>query len=295
MKSVREILSVVAVAFLAGCQQPSDVEIASETADRTGVEVVPVLVPDTGSPGSWSDSAAVLPMEQSIRGGSFLLNRVTHDTGSGRVTFALAQVFFADSSVWFGGKSVGFSGHDFGGISFDGGLMLRLPHVIRTRTGLGLDTAFVRGVAYIANATQTYAPNSIYSWVVDPMGRRLVTVTVKTPDNLVVLGPLGGTRISRDRDLELRWNGANGRMDIVISTYDPLKRKSRPILMLNPPASAGRVVLPARLLAGLPATSRFYILTFILSNRTDQLSVPQYPARVFARAADVYNSYVEVR
>jgi len=293
MKHARYILSILGIALLAGCQQPSDVEVAP--ADQASVAIVPVVVPDTGSSGAWSDSTVILPQEQALQGGSFLLNRVTHDTGTGSLTFALAHAFFADSAVQMWGKNCGFSGRDLGAIAFDGGLMLRYPHVLRVRTSLGIDTALARGVAYVSNVTQTYAPNREYSWVLNPAGNRLVTVSVRTPDGLVVRAPLGGTRVPRTQDLELRWTGANGRMDIVISTYEPLRRKSRPILTLNPPAGAGRVVLPARLLSGLPASARFYIVTFILSNRTESISVPQYPARVFARAADVYNSYIEIR
>ena len=293
MKHARDILSILSIALLAGCQQPSDVEVAP--ADQASVAIVPVVVPDTGSSGAWSDSTVILPQEQALQGGSFLLNRVTHDTGTGSMTFALAHAFFADSAVQLWGKNCGFSGRDLGAIAFDGGLMLRYPHVLRVRTNLGIDTALARGVAYISNVTQTYAPNREFSWALNPAGNRLVTVSVRTPDGLVVRAPLGGTRVPRTQDLELRWTGANGRMDIVISTYEPMRRKSRPILTLNPPASAGRVVLPARLLAGLPATGRFYIFTFILSNRTESISVPQYSSPVFARAADVYNSYVEIR
>jgi hypothetical protein len=295
MKHARGIFSILSLAVLAGCQQPSDVEVTPDASDQAAVEVVPVVVPDTVASGAWSDSTAMLPREQSMLGGSFLLNRVTHDTGSGRISYALAQVFFADSVVRFGTRSIGFSGHDVGGIVFDGGLMVRHPHVIRTGTASGTDTALVCGVAYTSIATQQYAPNQEFSWVVDPVGMRRATVSVRTPDNLVVHTPLGGARIPRHQDLELRWTGANGRMDIVISTFDPARRRSRPILTLNPPASAGKVVIPARLLSGLPTAYRFYVFTFILSNRTESVSVPQYPARVFARAADVYNSYVEVR
>lgn len=295
MKRARTVLSVLTVTLLAGCQQPSDIEVVSDGADRSGMEFVPVVVPDTGSANSWSDSSAVLPLEQTTFGGSFLLNRVTHDTGTGKLTFALSQVFFADSVIRLGGRQIGFSGRDFGGLLFDGGLMLRYPHVIRTKTLLGGDTALVRGVSYAANATAKYVPNRDYSWVVDPAGGRLLTVTVRTPDDLQVLAPIGGATVSRNRDLSLRWTGTNGRMDIVISTYDPARRKSRPILTFNPPASAGRAVIPARLMSGLPSTSRFYIFTFVLSNRTEAFPVPQYPARAYARAADVYNSYVEVR
>ena len=295
MKRLGDILLILATALTAGCQQPSDIEVSPLTADQSGVEILPVVVPDTEGAGAWADSLALLPQEQSILGGSFLLNRVTHDTGAGRVTFALSQVFFADSVVRCGDRNVGFSGRDFGNITFDGALMVRHPHVLRARTASGADTALVRGIAYSSNVGQEYAPNRTFSWVVDPMGMRVVTVSVRTPDPLVVHAPLGGTRVSRHQELELLWTGANGRMDIVISTFDPARRRARPILRLNPPATAGRVALPARLMSGLPAATSFYVITFILSNRTESISMPQYPARVFARAADVYNSYIEVR
>jgi hypothetical protein len=295
MKRSQILFSILTLTLLAGCQQPSDVEVATDAGGGDGVEIVPVVVPDTGLAGAWSDSSALLPLEQTTFGASFLLNRVTHDTGSGRVTIALSQVFFADSVVRLGGRQIGFSGRDFGGVVFNGALMLRYPHVIAARNAVGLDTALVRGVAYVANATVGYAPNRDFAWVVDPFIGRPVTVQVRTPDNLQVHAPLGGARVFRGRDLELRWTGAGGRMDIVISTYDPVRRKSRPILALNPPAGAGRAVIPARLMAGLPVSSRLYVFTFILSNRTESVSVPSYPARGYARAADVYNSYVEVR
>jgi hypothetical protein len=294
MTHARALFTFIALALLAGCQQPSDIEVAAGGSGQSEVEILPVVVPDTGAANSWSDSSAVLPLDQVTFGGSFLLNRVTHDTGTGRVTFSLAQVFFADSVVRYAGRQIGFSGRDWGTIQFDGGLMLRYPHVIRAKSLSGRDTAFIRGVGYLAGAT-AYAPNRQFTWVVDPAGLRTATVSVRTPDALQVHAPLGGARVFRNRDLELLWTGANGRMDIVISTYDPVRRKSRPILTLNPPAAAGRVVLPARLMAGLPAVTRFYIFTFMLSNRTDGIPFPQYQARVYARAADVYNSYVEVR
>jgi hypothetical protein len=284
---------MLVLALAAGCQQPSDIQVGA--GSDTGVEIVPVVVPDTGTSSAWSDTMAVLPQEQSSFAGSFLLNRVTHDTGTGSVRFALAQAFFPDSSVRLGNRNVGFSGRDFGTVTFDGGLMFRVPHVLRVKNAMGLDSSLIRGVAYVANATQSYAANRTYMWVVDPTAARRVEVTVRTPDDLVVHAPLGGARVFRNRDLELRWTGANGRMDIVISTYDPARRKSRPILTLNPPAGAGRVVLPARLMSALPATSRMFVFTFILSNRTESIVIPQYPVRTYARAADVYNSYVEVR
>jgi hypothetical protein len=291
----RITIPVLILALAAGCQQPSDIEVVPESGPQSGVEIVPVVVPDTSGNSSWSDTTAILPQDQSRFTGSFLLNRVTHDTGSGRVTFALAQAFFPDSIVRLGGRNAGFAGRDFGGILFDGSLMSRVPHVIQGKSNVGLDTALVRGVAYVANATNSYAANRSYLWVLNPAAGRIVSVTATTPDLLVVHAPLGGTRVSRARDLELRWTGANGRMDIVISMYDPVRRKSRPILTLNPDANAGRAVLPARLLAALPAVSRIYVFTFILSNRQESIAIPQYPVRAYARAADVYNSYVEVR
>jgi len=109
MKHVRDILSILSIALLAGCQQPSDVDGGPGRPGQRG-RLSRSLFRTPAHTARGPIRRVILPQEQALQGGSFLLNRVTHDTGTGSMTFALAHAFFADSAVQMWGRNCGSAG-----------------------------------------------------------------------------------------------------------------------------------------------------------------------------------------
>ena len=81
-------------------------------------------------------------------------------------------------------------------------------------------------------------------------------------------------------------------MSIVISTFDPVTRKTRPLLQLRSRANSGRALLPAKILQQLPQLQRRFVFTFVLANRRE---VATGTGRVLVQAASVVNRFVELR
>ena len=285
---------VITALVLAACQQPPDVELTHEGTE-TSLEVLPIVVPDTNLSLQSVDSLAVLPEDQLRFGGQLLINNVTLDGGQGRSSFVYARVFFADSVISMVGRMVGYHGMDLGTVALNGIAMIKVPHRIGVRRSFGHDTLVVRGVEYLADLSSSYQPNHQYVWTIagGPLGT--VTQSVESPGELMVVSPTGGAVIPRNKDLLLQWAGGNGRLAIVISTVDPLTRRTKPLIELRPRANTGRALLPAKLLQQLPAQHRFYAFTFILANRKDSVVVQQYAGRIIAQAAAVYTSTIELR
>jgi hypothetical protein len=99
--------------------------------------------------------------------------------------------------------------------------------------------------------------------------------------------------ISRDHDLPLSWRG-QGNLTFVISTYDPLKKETKPVFLVKARVNRNHAVLSRKLLRLLPR-ERFFVFTFVLSNRKESETVIRFPGRILVQATTVYNSYVELR
>lgn len=173
--------------------------------------------------------------------------------------------------------------------------MLRVPHRISIRRLLGRDTVLVRGYEYVQDLSGSFQPNQQYVWSVSAAPAGGLTQPVESPGNLTVLSPKGGTIVPRDRDLDLTWQGTGGRISIVISSFDPLTRRSRPLIELRLRANTGRALLPAKLLRQLPAYQKHFVFTFLLAQRQENVVVQQYSGKILVQAAAVYNSYIELR
>jgi hypothetical protein len=288
-------LRVVAIGLLgvAGCQQPADIALTPEITDDN-LEVHAVVLPDADIAVSSVDSSAVLPDDQVRFDGSCVINSVTWDAGSVVLNAAYSRVFFADSVVRVLGRKVGVVGMDVGTLTLNSSLMIKVPHRIPVDRLFGRDTSVIRGVEYLMDLTQSYQADHAYSWTVYYHLAPVLTVGIETPEALSVLSPRGGSVLPRNKNAEILWSGGKGKVSIIVSKYDPLLKKATPLLDLRVKANNGRAVLPVKLLAMLPA-QRYFVLTFILSNRKE-ISVSQ-PATgtIMVQAASVYNSYVELR
>jgi hypothetical protein len=292
MKRFLIILALTTV-LLAACQQPSDIELQGDPR-QSMLEVVSVKVPDTLVTLSPVDSCAILPDDQMNFWGRFVILRVTLDGGPGYASsFAYSNVLVSDSSIRTASRIMGFNGMDLGVVTLNGSLMVEVAHRIRIRTPFAPDTVLVRGVEYLADLSSNYVPNQLYTWTATSVQYGRIDVSVRSPDNLTVESPKGGSIHSRDRDLALQWTGANGKVTIIISAFDRFSRRSFPLLELRPRENTGRALIPASLLRQLPRRQDF-VFTFILSNRRDASVVQSQGGRVLVQAASVYNSYIQL-
>jgi hypothetical protein len=285
-------LAILAVAgLLAGCQQPSDVELRTEE-ETTVLEVLPVAVPDTMFATLSIDSAAVLPMDQMAYRGQFLVTNVVLDGGAGNIdSFALSRVMVADTVVRLSSKDVGNNGVDIGPVLLNQQFMLKVPHRISVRRAVAGDTAVTRGVEYLANLSDSYQPATQYTWNAPLASAGGFSLSVQSPQRLTVLSPIGGSVHSRERDLVVGWRGRDGKLQIIVSLYDPIRRKAHPILELRPKAEGGKALLPAAVLKQFPR-GPYFVFSFILANRR-VVSLSQNPAGgVLVQAASIYSSYI---
>ena len=287
------ILLLIGLLSIAGCQQPADIALTPEISDDN-LEVHAVVLPDSNIAVSSVDSSAVLPDDQVRYDGSCVINSVTWDAGSAVFTTAYSRVFFADSVVRVVGRKVGVGGMDAGALTLNGALMLKIPHRIPVDRFFGHDSTIVRGVEYLMDLTQSYQADHAYSWIVYSHLSPVLNVAIETPEALSVLSPRGGAVLLRNKNAEILWKGGKGKVSIIVSQYDPLLKRAKPLLELRVKANTGRAVLPVKLLAMLPA-QRYFVLTFILANRKETPVSQPASGTILVQAASVYNSYVEVR
>lgn len=293
MKTIAGIIVMAGLTF-GGCQQPTDVKLLSES-NPSGLEIVPVAKPDTLIASTPVDSAAILPSEQAAYYGQFLLQSVRLDAGPGKVdSFASSRVFLADSVIRFLVRQVGFYGIDLGPVLLNGVPLVRVPHRITLLSTTVRDTSIIGGVEYRGDFTQSYRPNTQYAWTapLSPFGA--LSVGIRSPDALKVISPAGGSIIPRNQDLLVKWTGGNGNLRIIVSTYDPLIKRSVPVLEFRPRTNTGSGLIPASMLRQFPR-GPFFVFTFILSNRQELAAIKGTVGKILVQAASVSNSYVEMR
>jgi hypothetical protein len=153
----------------------------------------------------------------------------------------------------------------------------------------------VRGFEYLTDLTSSYNPGRSYTWTFFSLRTGAISITGESPENLTVLSPRGGQVLSRTEPLSLQWRGGKGKTSVIISSFDPQTRRSRPLLELRALTNSGKAFIPASILQQLPA-NRFYLLTFVLSNKKEVPVMQQhFTGKIFVQAASVYTTYVEIR
>lgn len=287
------ILLSVAVLGLAGCQQPQEVALTPDP-ETAGIDVEPIVTPDSGLVTVGSDSAsALLPADHVQYRGLMTVSHVKLDAGRGVTSFALSAVFLGDSTIQHMGRTVGYRGMNLGTVTINNDTMIALAHRILIHRSSGRDSVLLRGWEYLANLTGVYRPAVPYTWKMSASG--FADVTIGAPADLVVYSPAGGAIVSRRKDLELRWSGGGKPPLILISAYDPTARTSKPLVQIRPRSNTGRAYVPSGLLRELPQAQRFFVFTFILANRLEGVTLGQYAGPVLVQAASVYGSVVELR
>jgi hypothetical protein len=290
----KTLLVVVLIDLLfAGCQQPGEVEIVTEP-NTTDLEVIPIVRPDTIIVTSAVDTTAVLPADQVSYVGQFIVNKITLNAGPGKVdSFAYSRVVVSDSVVRYLFRLVGFNGVDLGAVALNGTAMVKVPHQITVKSFLLRDTVLTCGVEYRTDLSRTYQSSSLYTWSAPSASTGAVSVSIASPGALEVFSPRGGEIYSREKDLLLAWKAGDGQLRVIISIFEPLTRKSFPILELRPRTNTGKALLPASVLRQFPMPSH-YVFTFILFNKRE-IGVNQVQGgKVLVQSAAVYNSYIQL-
>lgn len=294
MKRVLPIVFVVTL--MAGCQHPDEVHLTPGPDDAASqVEITRIAPADTGSASGVFDSSAVLPADRARFGGFLSLNRVVDDFVVGAVrqvrSREFASAIFTDRNqpVSIGMKVFGYYGIKLDTVRIDGLRLFQLTHLVP----VPLVGNVAAGYEYVRGMAGDYIPGKNYQWTLNA-GSNTARFAIQAPADLTVQSPLGGTVISRNRQLELRWRGS-GNIAIVISEYFPLANKARPILSLKPALNTGRLILGPRILALLPAGRQYFVFTFVLYNRDEQRTLAGYPAEILMQASSVYNSFVELQ
>ncbi|HUI11114.1 MAG TPA: hypothetical protein VL221_12355 [Bacteroidota bacterium] len=299
MKKLPVISAALVFACMFGCQKPSPLTVEPPGGTTPGsLEVTVLSNPDTNIAVNSVDSSGVLPADQTQYSGLFLVNTVKYDNGHGVLNVAYASAYFGDRSrpLIVNGKTLGYWGVDLMPISaypmkIGGIAMTRVPYKIHIGTR---DTTF--GSMYLA-VFAGLQPNLPLAWDdedPDPtFSSSQFRDTTQPPADLRVLAPAGGSVLSRTKQVDLRWTGG-GPIRIVISTYNTLTGKTRPVLQLMPDVNTGSAVIEPSVLALLPRV-RYYVFTFIIANRSDRLLGQQQQDRTLVQAASVYNSYVQIQ
>jgi|GEM_PF-1832974 len=301
---MRNLALLVCVTFLcqAGCQKPAPLTVEPLPVSPASSLTVTVLAnPDTNIAVNPIDSIGVLPTDQTNYSGLFLVNSVKYDNGRGVASVTSASAYFGDHNrpLVVNGRIVGFYGIDLMPSSsyplkIAGIPMIRYPYKLHVGD---LDTTF--GYIYRAPAffLALIQPKTRYDW--DDPGLDTTRLTplrdsVVTPEDLTVQAPVGGSILSRLKSVELQWKG-NGNLSIIISSYNVLTGKTKPILQLQPAVNTGYAVVEPSVLQLLPHT-RYFVFTFIIANRGDQLlDGLSSTDRILVQAASVYNSYLQLQ
>jgi hypothetical protein len=255
------------------------------------VDVTPLAAVDTAAYADEIDSVALTPQDKARFGGFLLATRVTFDAGAAIVSRTFSTVVFSDTSrpVVVGGRQVGYFGLPIRSgnqltLTINGVPMFSVPHLVR---GAEAGTEYTRELSGLLPA------DSVYAWHAAAAVFGVIDISLKAPPAISVSSPAGGTVIPRNQDLIMRWGGA-GQMTIYVSVRNLLTNRSRPVVRLTPVVNRGHARLPVKVLRAL-LPDRYYVFTFVLANRREDVLVARYKANVLAQAATVYNSYVELR
>jgi len=285
MKKLAFIVLILGFAFGA-CNKPAPVELQPEESDGI-LEVASVAQGDSGFALASVDSSAILPEDQKKFAGLLQIVHVVFNGAQRVIDTAYARAMFENRTrpVWQAGRIIGYHGMSLGPVRINGTFLIPVAHRVGRHDSIA-------GIEYLRDLTALYQPHTMYTWSATPDSIGPIAVSIETPEDIIVQSPRGGAIISRDRDLVLSWSG-EGNLFFVISSYDLLTKKSKPIFQVRMRDGSHRAVLSRKILRLLPP-QRVYVFTFALANRKEIAPVG-FQGRVLVQATSVYNSYIELR
>jgi len=279
-----ELIGLLFLILLASCDSPMGVQLVQED---NGVEVTSLVQGNTSFRLSPIDTTGVLPSDELAYEGSFIVNIVQHDTGEGGQVESFARVIVSNRQlpIQAGGLTFGYHGINLGSVHLNGAPMVSRQHTVDVG-----DSVVAAGTEYAKPTGFAYKATQTYTWEVDSIDDR--GISIDAPGPLTVESPVGGSVISTDSDLELRWTCQNN-VTVVISMVGPLG-KPKPMLSLTPKKS-GSAVVPSKVLQLLPP-NHLYVFTFIQANRkVVKVEDPFFTGDLLVQAASVYSKVVFLR
>jgi hypothetical protein len=290
MKQVIAILAVFSLMIM-GCEKPTPIQVEE---DALVLEPNTLQLVDPDLDFKAVDSTGVLPSDQQLYPGYFLINNVKFNTGAGERGFAYSSVFLGDRArpVQVGGRTFGYYGVAVRSLLLNGSPMIPVPHIVRTRMFSAQMDTVQAGVEYIRDLSSTYVPNTTYTWGIFPFLFDSTSVSISTPDDLAILLPAGGAMYARDQDLGLRWRG-KGNLIVLLSKVNLSTGETRPLLLFRPRREQDHAIIRAKLLRSLSQGA--YALTFVLANRQELPTDRVHPGKILVQAASLYTTYFGLR
>lgn len=294
------ILALIAVLWFAGCQEKLPVELAlDQSPTALEVKVLPAI-DSTLIVDASVDTSGVMQYEEQLYPATFLVNGVKTDLGGTRSSFSYVRVLINDKPrkpITNLGKVIGYNGLDVGNTKVNS---VDLPKTYRPlRTLLSYSPDQNAGPAYMLVdqdnqpiADFAYAPAQTYRFIAD--GRGAISpfeLAIQSPDEVTVLEPKAGSVVFRNEDLQIQWRGqSGGSFRVLVSSFDahtPLPVK--PILQVDIKEGSNSIVLPAKVLKGLKASSDGRYLFSIISSNRNEATIPGYSEKVLVQAASIHN------
>lgn len=281
MKTRLLYAAMMAVLF-AACQKPTAVQVTDE---ETLLDVENVAEPDPAIDRASVDSTALLPREQDRFAGFITVVSVKSDNGALIESKSFVHAVFENrnNSIIAGGLKrfllfpLGLPRVTVGGNT----VFLGMREVRFGNQLLGFD--YAREITYTPGATYRFEATGSDSV-------NAFSVSIDSPDNILVQSPVGGQRIARDNDLNAQWTG-RGDVFLIISARTP-QGKLVPVLNIKPRRNEGRALLTRKILNALPRGN--YVFTFGVSNRNENFLVGRFRGRVLVRGISIYNVRVEL-
>jgi hypothetical protein len=271
------LLTALFALIIAGCQKPTEVQLVDE---EPTLNVEQVDEPDPTVERAAVDSSALLPREQQKFAGFVTINSIRFDWGQGVRSIVVAKVLVENRSlpIPINNRRV-FYGMPLGIVRVNGDIMLPRERRFATVSA---------GYEYLREI-MNHVPRRTYSFTIDSLG--MLPFVVQAPENLTVQSPVGGARVPRDKNLELRWTG-QGDLSFVISritTNTAGETKSQPLLNVRAKRNDGRAVLKKEFLSQLDPG--LYLFTFVIANRDERVT-NRWQIKTLVQASSIYNVVV---
>ncbi len=270
-------IAILIAAILAGCQKPTEVQLRD---DQSPLEIEAISDADTSLDETAVDTTALLPRDHRDYIGFATVSSVKSDWGNGVRQSVHARVVVVNKSnrIPFRDRGV-FFGRLLGTVRINGEIMIP-----RLRIQGNLDS----GIEYVRDILN-HLPRRVYTFTADSLASPL---TIESPENLVVASPVGGQRIARENDFELRWSGEE-RISLIVSrmVVEQGEVTVVPVLHIKARQIHDRVVLSRRILSLLPRGD--YVFSFVASNR-GEYQTARYQGKVLMQASSIYNVRVDL-
>jgi hypothetical protein len=298
---VRHILGkpagVALLVFLAlpGCDHPASVELVDNQIQTPEVELL--NEPVSALLGMADiDSLRLFPPEYGRTFGHMLISGSVYDGLFLHKEATLARAIFFDRSapvLSVRGETLSYKTIDVGSLTVDG-YDLRKHDKRVTATRPPVDSLL--GVQYSLVNTGGpglgYGTDHAYRWrnpettLPDPLD-----VSVILPERLVVTEPAPSAKVSRAKNLTVKWHGGGSVVTIEVTDVVNALRPV-PILHLRIARNRGEAVIPSTIMRLLPTNRKGFLFTFS-SDRSGVQRISGYPDDVLVQGTTNHSLYFE--